>query len=65
VSIEPERNVGQLSDEARPRGNLLALGEGYDGARAPGDVKDRLDCLVRFRLLGGISSARTMACAAA
>src|SRR5262245_6457937 len=45
-------NVGEVSGKARPHGNVLALGEGYDGVQAPGDAQPAADCLVRLRLFG-------------
>ena len=44
-------NIGEFSGSSRPRGNMLAFGGGYDGAKPPGD-KDATDCQVRLRLFG-------------
>jgi hypothetical protein len=54
---DPERvrrggvNTGDIDAVARPRGNLLAIGSGYDGASPP-DVTKVDDCRARFRLFG-------------
>lgn len=43
-------NMGELEGERAPRGNMLALGEGYDGTKPFGD--DRSECRARLRLFG-------------
>jgi hypothetical protein len=54
---DPERvkrgavNLGDLASTATPRGDVLAVGEGYDGTGAP-DPNDLGDCQARLRLLG-------------
>lgn len=56
-AFDPERikrgtvNTGTLAETAIPHGNLIALGEGYDGSSRP-DVPDITDCLARLRLFG-------------
>lgn len=42
-------NGGTLDGEARPSGNRIALGAGYDGAQPPGRVTDG-ECRARLRL---------------
>ena len=44
-------NPGSIDGEAAPKGNVIALGEGYDGAAAPSSL-DQSDCKVRLRLFG-------------
>lgn len=44
-------NMGELEGQAAPRGNMLALGEGYDGTKSLYD-DDRTDCKARLRLYG-------------
>lgn len=44
-------NGGELQGEAAPRGNMLAIGEGYDGAK-PLALDMGGDCKARLRLLG-------------
>ena len=57
-ALSPERvkrggvNIGEFSGKARPRGAMLAIGEGYDGAKSPLDVEKADNCLVRMRLAG-------------
>ena len=57
-SLDPQRvkrggvNIGEFAGRARPRGNMLATGEGYDGSKAPAEVEKADDCLVRMRLAG-------------
>lgn len=41
-------NMGELEGERAPRGNMLALGEGYDGTKPFGD--DRGECRAKLRL---------------
>jgi hypothetical protein len=41
---------GNLDETAVPHGNLIALGEGYDGSSSPDP--DKSDCLARLRLFG-------------
>jgi hypothetical protein len=54
---DPERvrrgsvNVGEIDATGRPRGTLLALGEGYDGSGPP-SATQRDECRVRLRLFG-------------
>lgn len=43
-------NMGELDGEALPKGNMLALGPGYDGTKPFGD--DRSECRARLRLFG-------------
>jgi hypothetical protein len=43
-------NMGELEGEAAPRGNMIALGEGYDGTKPFGD--DRSECRAKLRLFG-------------
>ena len=56
-SGDPERvrmggvHSGELSGKARPVGNVLALGDGYDGRKAP-DPEHAEDCFARLRLFG-------------
>ena len=45
-------NMGELEGHTAPRGNMLALGEGYDGTKALYDDTDRSDCKARLRLYG-------------
>lgn len=44
-------NGGTLEGEAAPRGNMIALGDGYDGTKPLGTVMGG-ECLARLRLLG-------------
>ena len=44
-------NIGSIEGVAAPKGNVAALGEGYDGVKAP-EAGDNADCLVRLRLFG-------------
>lgn len=46
-------NSGNLDGAAAPRGNMLALGKGYDGAAAPPAGED-FECRARLRLIGGL-----------
>jgi hypothetical protein len=54
---DPERvkrggiNTGDIHTVATPRGNLIAIGSGYDGTNPP-DVSNVNDCLARLRLFG-------------
>jgi hypothetical protein len=54
---DPERvrrgsvNVGEIDGSGRPKGNLLALGEDYDGS-VPPSATERDECRVRLRLFG-------------
>jgi hypothetical protein len=43
-------NLGTLEGSGRPRGNVLALGPGYDGTVPP--PASSMDCLARLRLFG-------------
>lgn len=43
-------NMGELEGERVPKGNMLALGEGYDGSKPFGD--DRSECRAKLRLFG-------------
>lgn len=43
-------NMGELEGERAPKGNMLALGEGYDGSKPFGD--DRGECRAKLRLFG-------------
>lgn len=55
-SLDPQRvarggvNTGEFGGSSRPRGNMLAFGEGYSGDRAPEDKGN--ECHVRLRLFG-------------
>lgn len=55
---DPERvrrggvNIGEISGRARPRGNVLAVGDGYDGVKPPGERKDIADCVARLQIFG-------------
>ena len=57
-AFNPERvrsggvNLGEFGGKAKPRGNVLAIGEGYDGDKFPQEDKSSFDCRVRLRLLG-------------
>jgi hypothetical protein len=44
-------NSGQLEGEGTPRGHILALGENYDGLKAP-KIDMGADCTARLRLFG-------------
>jgi len=54
---DPERvrrggvNTGDIDTVATPRGNLIAIGVGYDGADPP-DIAKVDDCRARLRLFG-------------
>jgi hypothetical protein len=54
---DPERvkrggvNTGEIDTVATPRGSLIAIGSGYDGASPP-DVTKVDDCRARLRLFG-------------
>src|ERR1700761_4362561 len=54
---DPERvkrggvNTGDIDAAATPRGNLTAIGSGYDGANPP-DVTKVEDCRARLQLFG-------------
>lgn len=43
-------NMGELEGEVAPKGNMIALGEGYDGTKPFGD--DRAECRAKLRLYG-------------
>lgn len=43
-------NMGELDGEALPKGNMIALGAGYDGTKPFGD--DRSECRAKLRLFG-------------
>lgn len=43
-------NMGELDGEAQPKGNMVALGPGYDGTKPFGD--DRSECRAKLRLFG-------------
>lgn len=43
-------NMGELDGEAHPKGNMIALGPGYDGTKPFGD--DRSECRAKLRLFG-------------
>lgn len=56
-ALDPERvkrgavNTGDLDDIVEsPKGNMLAIGEGYDGSKPFGE--DRSECRAKLRLLG-------------
>ena len=57
-SFDPQRvkrgavHEGNLDETAVPHGNLIALGQGYDGSSSPLDKTAITDCLVRLRLFG-------------
>ena len=44
-------HIGEIAGEATPSGNLLGLGDGYDGT-GPLDSDNAFDCLARLRLFG-------------
>ena len=54
---DPERvkrggvNTGDIDTVATPRGSLIAIGSGYDGANSP-DISNVDDCRARLRLFG-------------
>jgi hypothetical protein len=56
-ALDPERvkrggvNTGEIDATATPRGNLIAIGSGYDGALPP-DISKADDCRARLRLFG-------------
>jgi hypothetical protein len=56
-ALDPDRvkrgnvHVGELSDKSPVKGNMLVVGEGYDGSEAPHLTAD-YDCRVRLRLFG-------------
>jgi hypothetical protein len=43
-------NMGELEGTAVPKGNMMALGEGYDGTKPFGE--DRGECRAKLRLFG-------------
>jgi hypothetical protein len=43
-------NIGELEGEVAPKGNMIPLGEGYDGTKPFGD--DRAECRAKLRLYG-------------
>jgi hypothetical protein len=45
-------NIGELEGKARPRDATLALGQGYDGVKPPGERQDLVECAARLRLFG-------------
>ena len=55
---DPERvkrggvNIGEISGTVRPRGNMLAIGADYNGAKAPSELERSVDCIARARLFG-------------
>lgn len=55
-ALDPRRvkvgavNMGELDGVAQPKGNMVALGEGYDGTKPFGD--DRSECRAKLRLFG-------------
>ena len=57
-SFDPERvkrggvNIGSIEAISTPRGNVVAVGEKYDGIKPPGEMRGGFDCRARLRLFG-------------
>ena len=45
-------NIGSIEAISTPRGNVVAVGEKYDGVKPPSETRDSYDCRARLRLFG-------------